>query len=58
MSNQKLILQSIASFLRRTWLLPQSILAAIKHRRLQVASGVAEAERLDRIRNPSDYLGK
>src|SRR4051812_49289895 len=38
------------------WVLFQS--AAPGFRRRRIALGLAEAERLDRIRNPSKYLGK
>jgi len=40
------------------WLLPQSVANAAKQRRQQVVLNGLEAERLDRIRNPSKYLGK
>jgi hypothetical protein len=39
-------------------LLPQTIVNATKQRRRQVVLDECEAERLDRIRNPSKYLGK
>ena len=38
--------------------LPRSILEFFKNRKLQVIRDGQEAERLDRIRNPSKYLGK
>ena len=38
--------------------LPQSFASAVKQRRRQVAWNEQETERLDRIRNPSKYLGK
>jgi hypothetical protein len=38
--------------------LPQSIAIAVKQRRQQTMLNALEAERLDRIRNPSKYLGK
>jgi hypothetical protein len=38
--------------------LPKSILNALKQRRRQSVLNENEAERLDRIRNPSKYLGK
>ena len=34
------------------------ITAALKQRRRRPALSIIEAERLDRIRNPSKYLGK
>jgi len=38
--------------------LPQAIANAVKQRRQQVVLNELESERLDRIRNPSKYLGK
>jgi hypothetical protein len=38
--------------------LPQNITNVFKQRRLQVVRDELEAERLDRIRNPSKYRGK
>jgi hypothetical protein len=43
---------------KQTWLLPQSVVNAVKQRRRQGVLNELEAERLDRIRNPSKYLGK
>jgi hypothetical protein len=37
---------------------PQTIAHAVKQRRQQAVLNELEAERLDRIRNPSKYLGK
>ena len=54
----KLIALTITQFLKQAWLFPQSIVSGLKHHRLQSAKNVSEAERLDRIRNPSKYLGK
>jgi hypothetical protein len=39
-------------------LFPGKLLEAFKQNRQQAVLNVAEAERLDRIRNPSKYLGK
>jgi hypothetical protein len=38
--------------------LPQTISLALKERRQQAVRNDLEVERLDRIRNPSKYLGK
>jgi len=38
--------------------LPRTVSIALKERRQQIARDELEAERLDRIRNPSKYLGK
>ena len=39
-------------------LIPQNLAQAAQERRLQTARNEQETERLDRIRNPSKYLGK
>ena len=54
----KLIYLTIIQMLKQVWLLPQTVGNAIKQRRRQVVLDEHEVERLDRIRNPSKYLGK
>jgi hypothetical protein len=54
----KLILSAISNFARQTRLLPQAVANAFSQRREQTALDDEETERLDRIRNPSKYLGK
>ena len=54
----KLICMTFIQLVKQAWLLPQSITDAVKQRRRQVVRNEREAERLDRIRNPSKYLGK
>jgi hypothetical protein len=54
----KLIGRAVGGVFRQAWLLPHSVAIALKQRRRQFALNVLEAERLDRIRNPSKYLGK
>ena len=54
----KLICQTTIGLFRQAWLFPHSVAVALKQRRRQFALNVLEAERLDRIRNPSKYLGK
>ena len=54
----KLICMTIIQLIKQVWLLPQTVVDAIKQRRQQVVRNELEAERLDRIRNPSKYLGK
>ncbi len=49
---------TIIQLVKQAWLLPQSIVNAVQQRRQQVVRNELEAERLDRIRNPSKYLGK
>jgi hypothetical protein len=54
----KLICRTMVGLFKQAWLLPLSVAAALKQRRRQFALNEVEAERLDRIRNPSKYLGK
>jgi hypothetical protein len=54
----KHICLTIFLLVKQAWLLPQSIAIAVQQRRRRVARNEVEAERLDRIRNPSKYLGK
>jgi len=54
----KLICLTIIQMVKQVWLLPQTVANAIKQRRRQVVLDEHEVERLDRIRNPSKYLGK
>jgi hypothetical protein len=58
MQVMKLICQTTIGLFKQAWLLPHSIAGALSRRRRQFALNVLEAERLDRIRNPSKYLGK
>lgn len=48
----------ISQLARRFWLIPRSVIDAIKQRRRHNLWIELEAERLDRIRNPSKYRGK
>ena len=43
---------------KQVWLLPQFIANVGKQRQRQTVLNEREAERLDRIRNPSKYRGK
>jgi hypothetical protein len=54
----KLICQMTAGLFKQAWLFPHAVAMALQQRRRQFALNVIEAERLDRIRNPSKYLGK
>jgi hypothetical protein len=54
----KLICLATTGLFKQAWLLPNSVTAALKQRRRQLALNALEAERLDRIRNPSKYRGK
>ena len=54
----KLIGLTCIQLVKWCWSLPQTISDAIKHRQQQAVINKLETERLDRIRNPSKYLGK
>ena len=54
----KLICMTCIQLVKQAWLLPQSIANAVRQRQRQVVRNELEAERLDRIRNPSKYRGK
>jgi hypothetical protein len=54
----KLIYQTTAGLFKQAWLFPHAVAVALKRRQRQFALNLLEAERLDRIRNPSKYLGK
>jgi hypothetical protein len=54
----KLICQTTAGLFKQAWLFPHAVAVALKQWRRQFARHALEAERLDRIRNPSKYLGK
>jgi F0F1-type ATP synthase membrane subunit b/b' len=58
MNMLKLIFPTIFLLVKKVWLLPKSITNAVQQRRRRVAGNEVEAERLDRIRHPSKYLGK
>ena len=58
MNPLKLFSLTVLQLVKQVWLLPQSFANAVKQRRRQVARNEHESERLDRIRNPSKYLGK
>ena len=49
---------SIMHLVKQAWLLPRFVVIAIKRWRRQIVLDEREAERLDRIRNPSKYLGR
>jgi len=58
MNTLKLICLTIIQLIKQAWLLPQSVAIAAKQRRRRTVLNGFEAERLDRIRNPSKYIGK
>ena len=54
----KVICLTIYELAKQVWAFPATIVANIRRRRESVAVNEVEAERLDRIRHPSKYLGK
>ena len=58
MHTLKLICLNFLQLVKQIGLLPQSVANAVNQRRQQAVLNELEAERLDRIRNPSKYLGK
>ena len=54
----KLISLTAFQLVKQIWFLPRSIAADYQSRRRRAVRIGLEAERLDRIRNPSKYLGK
>ncbi|MGA2281184.1 MAG: hypothetical protein ABSG80_12870 [Verrucomicrobiota bacterium] len=58
MHTLKLICLTILQLVKQVWFLPQSVANAVRQRRRQIVLNELEAERLDRICNPSKYLGK
>ena len=58
MNTLKLICLTIIQLIKQAWLLPQSVAIAAKQRRRRTVLNGFEVERLDRIRNPSKYIGK
>jgi hypothetical protein len=58
MHSLKFICLTIFHLAKQAWLLPQTVARAFQEKRRQAARHDLEAERLDRIRNPSKYLGR
>ena len=54
----KLIGQTFIQLVKQAWSLPRTIANAAKQRQERTILQGFEAERLDRIRNPSKYRGK
>ena len=54
----KLLWRDGVRFLDQACGLPRAAALALKHSRRRSVLNALEAERLDRIRNPSKYLGK
>ena len=58
MNTLKVIWLTVVELVKQAWLLPGKATVAVRQRRRQAVLNENEAERLDRIRNPSKYLGK
>jgi hypothetical protein len=56
MNRLKLIYLVFVQLVKQVWLLPASFVSAVMDGRQRAARNKLEAERLDRIRNPSKYL--
>ena len=54
----KRLCNATAGLVKQARLLAKSVAMAINQKRRQIALHGFEAKRLDRIRNPSKYLGK
>jgi hypothetical protein len=54
----KLIGQTFIQLVKQAWFLPRTLSNAFQQRQQRTILNGLEAERLDRIRNPSKYLGK
>jgi hypothetical protein len=54
----KLTCLTIVNLVKEAWMLPRTLAIALQQRRGQLARRQLEAERLDRIRNPSKYAGR
>lgn len=58
MRTLKLICLTVVHAVQQVWSALKAITITIQQRSLQAARNELEAERLDRIRNPSKYRGK
>jgi hypothetical protein len=58
MNKLKLIWLTIVQLVKQVWSLPREAALAVRQRRHRAVLNEHETERLDRIRNPSKYLGK
>jgi hypothetical protein len=58
MNTLKLICLTIIQLVKHACFLPQAALNTVRQRRRRDVLNEREVERLDRLRNPSKYLGK
>lgn len=54
----KVICLTVVELAKQAWAFPATVAANFRKRRRQTEVNEVEAERLDRIRHPSKYLGK
>ena len=54
----KLFCLTLIHLVKQAGQLPQAVAAAVTQRRRQIVLRELEAERLDRLRNPSKYVGR
>jgi hypothetical protein len=54
----ELICLTLIQLAKQAWSMPRALAIASEQRRRLIIRNEREAERLDRIRNPSKYLGK
>jgi len=54
----KILCLTIGELAKRAWLFPETAIANYRKRHRGPDVTVMEAERLDRLRHPSKYLGK
>lgn len=58
MHTLKFICLTFVQLVKHAWFLPQTLSNAVKQQRHKTILNEREAERLDRIRHPDQYLGK
>lgn len=58
MRTLKLLFSGIAALLSKAWQFPRWLVRRVRLHRRDLVLNALEAERLDRIRHPSKYLGK
>jgi hypothetical protein len=54
----KVICLTLAELAKQAWAFPKTVAAKFRKRHRLAEVNAVEAERLDRIRHPSKYLGK
>jgi len=58
METLKFICLTVGRLITQVWSLPKNISSAVGEKRRQALADEYEAERLDRLRNPSNYRGR